>query len=431
MAVQLLARPCRGGCDIILIDRSGRFGPGLGYRKQDKVSLLNVCAKEMSAVADAPDDFVQWLRLGPPADGGEVFAPRWRYGDYLGEVLRRAQQRSRNKRLQRVAAEAVACRPHAGGWRVEFSNREAVHAEAVVLALGISAAPVPPALAGLPIAAAWDDLALRRIPKNGDVLLLGAGLTMLDTATALAASKPKGVIYVLSRRGLLPRPQTPLAPAEALAPGEFAPPLSQALKAFRRQVKLMAERGEPWQQAMEALRPPSPALWAQLSVDQQRRFLRHLRPWWDVHRHRAPPQTLALAETLVKSGRLRLLAGEIAAAAAGARGVEIMHRQRGSYVRHRMELTAVINCTGAAFDVAASTDPLVAQLRDEGLARPHPTGLGFDVSADGRLIDRDGGCNLGLLTLGPPAQGAFWENIAVPEIRNWAQLLAQTLIPPA
>jgi uncharacterized NAD(P)/FAD-binding protein YdhS len=430
LAAQLLARPSRRGCDVVLIDRSGLFGPGLAYRQQDKVALLNACAADMSALADAPNDFVQWLRLDPPGDGRETFAPRWRYGDYLSEVLRRAQQRRRKHRLQRIAAEAIACRPCEQRWRVEFSNREAVDADAVVLALGNIAAAVPPVLANVPVVNAWEQAALKRIPKGGDILLLGAGLTMLDAAVALAASKTQGVIYASSRRGLAPRPQTSIAMGEVFAPEEFAGPLSEALHAFRRHVRMMAERGEPWQRAMDALRPASPTLWARLTVEQQRRFLRHLRPWWDVHRHRAPPQTHLMAENLVKSGRLRLLAGEVVAAAPGARGIEIMHRQRGSYVRHRMELAAVVNCTGAALDVAASADPLIAQLRDEGLARPHPTGLGFDVSADGRLIDRDGRCTQGLLTLGPPAHGAFWENIAVPEIRNWAQLLAESLIPP-
>jgi uncharacterized NAD(P)/FAD-binding protein YdhS len=212
-----------------------------------------------------------------------------------------------------------------------------------------------------------------------------------------------------------------------LAIGDIPLPLSEALQALRREVRAMAARGEPWQWVMERMRSITPALWARLTPDDKRRFLRHLRPWWDVHRHRAPPETSAAIAKLIKSGQLRILAGEISAAETLANGVQIMHRQRGSYGRHRLEIGAIVNCTGSAFSVAQSGDPLVMQMRGEGHVRAHATGLGFDVSAEGALIAEDGSVRPNLFTLGPPTQGAFWESVGVPEIRNRAQALAQIL----
>ena len=64
--------------------------------------------------------------------------------------------------------------------------------------------------------------------------------------------------------------------------------------------------------------PPSTAcarivtsLWQSLDRDEQRRFLRHARPWWDVHRHRIAPEVAATVTRLVAEGRLTVMAGRI------------------------------------------------------------------------------------------------------------------------
>ena len=68
-----------------------------------------------------------------------------------------------------------------------------------------------------------------------------------------------------------------------------------------------------WRAAVDALRPHSQALWQALPAEQQRRFLRHARPWWDVHRHRIAPQVARQIAELVAAGRLEIVAGRIAA----------------------------------------------------------------------------------------------------------------------
>jgi len=427
LAGQILAQQSAHRCEITLIEQAKRFGPGLAYGAKEKRTLLNVRASNMSALAQAPDDFVRWLKLDGAQDPAEVFAPRHRYGAYLETVLKRAQRRARGHRLRCVRGEALACQPSQQGWRVELREGKPLEADAVVLALGNAPLSPPAALAGVAVASAFDLTALARIPGDADVLLVGAGLTMVDVALALSTGKTQGTIYALSRRGLTPRQQVAPSQAPPLRVGDLPAPLSQALHAFREEIAAMAARGEPWQWGMERLRAITPALWRRLTLEQQQRFLRHLRVWWDVHRHRLPSQPSNAIKALLKSGRLRLLAGEIVAAETRPRGVQIFHRQRGSYVRHRLEVAAVVNCTGAALDVGASQAPLLAQMREAGLVRPHPTGLGFDVAENGALIDRRGAPANTLFSLGPPTQGAFWECIAVPEIRAQAQNLAKLL----
>jgi uncharacterized NAD(P)/FAD-binding protein YdhS len=327
-----------------------------------------------------------------------------------------------------VRAEAEACERDGDNRRIALADGAAIEADAVVLAIGHDAPVAPPVLrdSGVALIDPWDTRALARI-GSGDVLLLGAGLTMIDVALSLAKRRRRGAIYALSRRGQIPRPH--LASAAPAPPAALDVPLklSEALHAMRAEARVMAARGEPWQYAIDRLRARTPELWRRLPPDAQQRFLRHLRVWWDVHRHRAAPEIAARVKALLEAGRLRVLAGEIVAAAPNGKGARLQHRGRGSLARHNMDVAAIVICTGAARDVAMSGATLVRQMLRDGAVRAHPNGLGFDIDDDGRMIGADGGAHASLYAIGPITQGAFWESTAVPEIRVRAAAIAAML----
>ena len=87
--------------------------------------------------------------------------------------------------------------------------------------------------------------------------------------------------------------------AEAVAVGTLLLELGLAgvVLLGRRQMRAAASHGLPWQAVMDAVRPQVQALWRGLPLAERRRFLRHLRPWWDVHRHRIPPRSAAPTPT--------------------------------------------------------------------------------------------------------------------------------------
>jgi len=61
LAVQLMRRFLPGG-RVYLIEKNAKFGGGLAYSTGNPNHLLNVRAGRMSAFADAPDHFANWLR---------------------------------------------------------------------------------------------------------------------------------------------------------------------------------------------------------------------------------------------------------------------------------------------------------------------------------------------------------------------------------
>ena len=410
---------------VTLIER-GASAKGLAYSTKDSSHLLNVRASNMSAYADRPTDFADWLKDKTRAEP-TAFATRGRYRQYIQDVLNRSQRGAMfGGGLKRVRGDVVSCRAGSGWWNVSLASGQTIEANGVVLALGNQPVSQPTVFAdaGVPVLDPWDAKELKRIGR-GDVLLLGAGLTMIDVALSLAARTKTQTIYALSRRGQTPRmhldPPRPAPPT----PLELPASLSGALHEFRREVREMAARGEPWQLAVDRMRSVTPAMWRALPTEQQRRFLRHLRVWWDVHRHRAAPEIYERAQSLQRDGKLKVLAGEIVSAEKGGRLIEIYHRQRGSMVRHRIEVAAVVNCTGSNLDLTRSTEPLIQQMLTEGLARAHPTGLGFDLDDDARVLDARGQTQGSLYAIGPITVGSFWESTAVPEIRARAAAIAQ------
>jgi uncharacterized NAD(P)/FAD-binding protein YdhS len=62
-----------------------------------------------------------------------------------------------------------------------------------------------------------------------------------------------------------------------------------------------------------------------------------------------------------------------------------------------------------------------------GAIRPDAAGLGIDVDDQMRVVADDGLPNDRLFALGPMTRGAFWEIVAVPDIRTQAWTLARRL----
>src|SRR3954452_25060292 len=102
-----------------------------------------------------------------------------------------------------------------------------------------------------------------------------------------SASGFPGPIVAISRRGLLPQRQVPASPwpTPAFTEAERRS-LAHLARRIQREVAEAQARGVPWQNVVDSLRPLVTALWQGLPDAEQRRFLRHARPWWDVHRHR-------------------------------------------------------------------------------------------------------------------------------------------------
>jgi uncharacterized NAD(P)/FAD-binding protein YdhS len=398
----------------VLIDGSGRAGRGVAYSTTEPAHLLNVPAEGMSALAGEPDHFAKRFE----SEGGDRrgFAQRRLFGRYLRELLDDAVASGRT--CLAYASAVVADRAD-NRWRVELDDGSAVEANALVLAIG-NQDPAPlSAFAGAGarfIANPWgadaraavDDL----VAAGGDALLVGTGLTMVDLVLSLDASGHHGRIVALSRRGLIPRGHADFEPAVVNADEVPHGSLRVIWRWLRRRA---AEVG--WRAAIDSLRPHSHGLWQSLDVLEQRRFLRHARPWWDVHRHRIAPEVASSVKRLIGEGRLTVMAGRIISARKDDGGLEVELRCRGAKTSRPMRFAYAFNCTGPLHSIEFTRDPLLRSLFDKGEIAPDQLGIGLEIDENSRAGER-------LWALGPLTKGRYWEIIAVPDIRDQAAAVA-------
>jgi uncharacterized NAD(P)/FAD-binding protein YdhS len=163
----------------------------------------------------------------------------------------------------------------------------------------------------------------------------------------------------------------------------------------------------------------------------RRRFLEHARPWWDIHRHRMAPEVETKILALQESGQLQILSGRILEVDTKRDGASVSIRPRASEVEVRLDVSRIVSCRGLTSDPRRSSNPLVTQLVAEGYARVDPLGIGLDVDDRCAVVDARGRPSERIFAVGPMSQAAFWETIAVPDIRLQAALLARRLTEQA
>jgi uncharacterized NAD(P)/FAD-binding protein YdhS len=193
----------------------------------------------------------------------------------------------------------------------------------------------------------------------------------------------------------------------------------------------MQKRGGDWRSVVDGLRPHVQAIWRAMPSGARQRFLEHARPWWDIHRHRMAPEVEAKIRALQESGQLRILPGHIREVSAKPDGAGVSIRPRASESVVRLEVSRIVSCRGLTSDPRRSSNPLVAQLVGEGYARVDPLGIGLDVDNDCAVVDASERASERIFAVGPMSQAAFWESIAIPDIRLQVASLASRLIEQA
>jgi uncharacterized NAD(P)/FAD-binding protein YdhS len=398
----------------------------------------------MSAVAGDPEHFVRWLggpgrkasdRWGVTVDP-DAFLPRGLYAEYVRSVLESARAAGvAGAALEWIRDRADAVEPRGAGVAVRLEGGRSIEASGVVLALG-NAPPAHPTEAGDPffhsdryVRDPWSERALRGVGTDSSVFIAGTGLTMVDVAVALVRAGHRGTIIAASRRGLLPHEHraAPAAP-DFLDPERSPGAIRALLRATRERVRRAASEGTDWRSILDTLRPRVSHLWLALPTVERRRFLRHVRPYWDIHRHRAAPANMRDIERMRAAGQLVVRAGRIRAFREVGSTVEVSLEPRGGRRMETVRAERVINATGPAMDYRTIGSPLVDLLLRNGMARAGPFGYGLDASERGALLDSSGAPSDYLFTIGPPLRGVLWETTAVPEIREQASALAARLL---
>jgi uncharacterized NAD(P)/FAD-binding protein YdhS len=413
---------------LLLCDGT-EFACGPAYATHSAAHLLNVRASNMSALPDDPAHFESWLAAEPDLANEDLhhgeaglFVSRRLYRRYLCSLLDGATRRA-PARVRTLRADIVDLERDGTGWRLHAADGTTIAAAAAVLAVGNL--PPPATESGLFRANPWAPGALANLRPELPLLVQGTGLTMIDIALQCQDGGFPGPVIAVSRRGMLPHRH---AAARAWPTPEFTAAelrsLPALLRRLRWEARRAAARGVDWRGVIDSLRPITALIWRELPIADKRRFLRHLRTYWDIHRHRMAPPVAARIEAMLASGYLRIQRGRLLRLEEAGDHADAVIRPRGSGRETRLAVQRAICATGPRA-LGDSDSPLVRALCRRGLARADTLGFGLDVTDRLEVRDAEGGPVPHLWALGPIVRGVFWECIAVPDIRHQARTVAR------
>lgn len=424
-----LLRNRRPGLQITIVEKQASLGRGLAYSTDLADHLLNVRASNMSAFADDPDHFVRWLTGHgfPVGDPSTYFAPRRLYGEYLGQLLEGDAPDGTDcfDSLNIVDGECVDILRRDANVELRLADGSGVVADHCILATGHEAKPCRGETLLTPREAAQGTPSDPADP----VLIIGTGLSMVDTCLSLILRGHAGPIFAVSRRGLLPTVHAKTTPIElAQADVPIGAALPEFVRWFRALVCSTETRGGNWRDVVDGLRPHNQSIWQSWPEASKRQFFRHMKAWWDIHRHRMAPQVHERLSRAMADGQLQVIAGRIGDVKAVGTGFAAKLQRRNSQVTEELQIARVYDCAGVIADPEKSSNPLTRSLLASGMARPDRLHIGLDVSSEGALIRHDGTLNDRVYAVGPLTRGRFLEIEAIPDIRVQCQRLAAALV---
>ena len=428
--------------NIALLDPASLLPAGVPFAGARPEHLLNVRADQMSLDGAQPLHFCEFLikrDLAKYDDASnaavrESFAPRAHYCNYLREVFQLARRdavaglgqinsiRARVTQITRIDQHYLL------SGKVYDADGSKNHSEVlqlcspqVILALGAgeykSMITHPRWHVG-----PWRLHALPEHSAGETALIIGSGLTGIDTAQTLHRLGWCGAIKMLSPNARLPAANL----VRALPIWQLAPNFVQRshtprlfLQALRAELVRAKAESIDWRAVLNALRAITTEIFVSWTPPQRVSLLRRAGSLWGAHRHRMPPSVATLISALELSGQLSRVQGrfvDVQARSDNALRVKIAARTHSeSYADYAL----VIDARGPNY--RAQDWPLVTSLIDAGLLKASLTGFGLQVDRDGCVAEK-------IFTLGVLTYGERLETMAVPEIRQQAERIAELIV---
>ncbi|MER9925591.1 FAD/NAD(P)-binding protein [Mesorhizobium sp. M0048] len=420
-----------GAADIVVVEPREELGHGLAYSTADPAHRINVAASRMTLISGHNSHFADWLeRTGAVLNdaeaitaNGAAYPQRRVFGRYVESHLQPFLQ---SRTIRHVRSAVASVERNGDGYRLILADGGTLAVDALVVAT----THPPPALramagaAGL-VANPYDLERLEAIERDHHVLVVGTGLTSADVIATLDRRGHRGSITALSRHGYRSRSH---AASRGDPIGDFTTLPSRSAAALFRRIRatiLDAKRqGEDWHPVLDAVRRQGQAIWQALPLAEQRRVVRHLRALWDAHRFRIAPQIAAVLDRRVAEGRLAYRAASIVGAEQIDGRIRVGQRPRRERRLLVETFDSVIVTTGPAHADIFRTNTAIGALRQLGLVRLDPIGLGLETDPQSRAVGTSGRPTDSIFVGGPLARGSVGELMGIPEVTAHAERIA-------
>jgi len=427
--------------EIKLINETEVLNTGIAYNPYSKKALLNVVSSRMSAFASDPDHFLNWIMQRDHfRDKDRIliansFLPRYLYGEYLKDIWNDALMLAREKNIQVdvITSTVKDITPLKNSFIIKFKDRSALSVDYAILASGNHLPGNPKIKSSFFSSNAnyfqnpWDIRSVSGISSKEPVLLIGNGLTMVDTVIGLLENGFQGQIVSISPNGfnILPHRHNGLSYTKLVEEIGEKTGLFELVKLFNKHMKLIREYGLSAEPLVDSLRPLTQSIWKRLTMAEKRIFMSRLRHLWGVARHRIPLHIHDKLQQLRIEGRLHIVSGKLIDIVENEGKIMAQFYDKKQKQSVQLAVSRVINCTGPETDLLKLDDNYLKNALLQGIICQDELKLGINADPDTfEALDSAGNIQSCLYVMGSNLKGVLWESTAVSELRVQAEKIA-------
>lgn len=430
--------------EIVLIDEKEKFNQGAAYNPYSEQHLLNVVVAKMSAYPDKPDHFLDWVMKKNEFKNkdrlliAESFLPRRIYGEYLCSIWEKAKNIAFSKNVKITIINSFVCDLDVSEHKIDLSleNGTQLSVEHCIIATG-NHVPRNPSIQNMAFYQSsnyfqnpWKIDSVSNLKNNFPVLIIGNGLTMVDTVLGLLDQGIQTEIYSISPNGfnLLSHQQSRLEYNQLVDSLKKDMTFYDLVKLTIHHIRKAKELGLSAEPIIDSLRPKSQKIWRSLTEEEKELFLTRFRHLWNVARHRIPKHIYDKIQHSRREGKLHVYSGKLIDIQEFDGYIHVQYFDKREKKLKEMKVSRVINCTGPETDLMKLEDHFLKQCLLKGVLKQDKLKLGIQTDIETfQIMKSEGQAHLNLYTLGTNLKGELWESTAVNEIRLQAERLAERL----
>ncbi|HEY0244476.1 MAG TPA: FAD/NAD(P)-binding protein, partial [Mucilaginibacter sp.] len=265
---------------LYIINKGYPLVKGVAYNPHTLSLLLNVPNGKMSAFPDQPDHYVKWLKNENPHYAEEnnlssAFSTRQEYGNYLSHLWEHAINKiDSNKTINIVNDYADDITKDNGLLHISLREGRILVADVAILATGNANPGIPNGITRSMLkskyyfANPWNKSCVENINTQGDILIIGAGLTAIDTIIGIKQRDFQDRIHTISPNGYRIKSwqedKTPYTSAYMTEIVNENTSLLQLLRFFNKHRKIAMSLDQSVYAIVDSFRPHTQKIWQSL-----------------------------------------------------------------------------------------------------------------------------------------------------------------------
>nr|WP_294773694.1 FAD/NAD(P)-binding protein [uncultured Flavobacterium sp.] len=442
-AVQLIEKS-DSPFEIIIINERETLNKGFAYNPYSDKHLLNVISGKMSAFPDQPDHFLDWVMTKDAfKDKDNVliansFLPRKLYGEYLVSIWDNALKVAQSKNINVTVIDSFVVDLQTQDLTVTLwlDNNQVITVDDCVITSG-NQIPRNPKIKNVDFYQSknyfqnpWKANSVQNTNPDLPVLIIGNGLTMVDTVIGLIEQGFKNEIYSISPNGfnILPHRHNGLKYTKLGEELREDMNLTDLVSLVNKHIKTVRSYGATAEPVIDSLRPFTQNIWKRFTAEEKKIFMSRLRHLWGVARHRIPIHTHDKLQQLRIDGKLNINSGKLLNLTETNGFIRVEYFDKKDNVVKTLKVSRVINCTGPETDLMNTENCFLKNCLLKGILKQDFLKLGIVTNTDTfQVINSHEKAQPHLFTIGCNLKGELWESTAVNELRSQAEKLAAFL----